>query len=73
MYLDLRKKIKSIYYNSNWKWAKWGENSAAPSNPSHPSFLRLFWIILSIRSEEVILFLVLLIYIKTHNRMEINL
>ena len=30
-------------------------------------------IILSIRSEEVLLFLVLLIHINTHNRMEINL
>ena len=33
----------------------------------------LFWIILSIRSEEDLLFLEFLIYIKTHNRMEINL
>ena len=41
--------------------------------PSHPSFLCLFWIILSIRAEEVLLFLVLLIHINTHNRMEINL
>ena len=39
-----------------------------------PSLLYLFWlIILSIRSEEVLLFLVLLIHINTHNRMEINL
>ena len=30
-------------------------------------------IILSIRSEEVMSFLVLLIHINTHNRMEINL
>ena len=30
-------------------------------------------IILSIRSEEVLLFLVLVIHINTHNRMEINL
>ena len=30
-------------------------------------------IILSIRSEEVLLFLVLLIHINTHNKMEINL
>ena len=29
--------------------------------------------ILSIRSEEVLLFLVLFIHINTHNRMEINL
>ena len=29
--------------------------------------------VLSIRSEEVPLFLVLLIHINTHNRMEINL
>ena len=43
------------------------------STPSHSSFLCLFWIILSIRSEEVLLFLVLLIHINTHNRMEINL
>ena len=30
-------------------------------------------IILSIRSEEVLLFFMLLIHINTHNRMEINL
>ena len=30
-------------------------------------------IILSIRSEEVLLFLVLLIHINSHNRMEMNL
>ena len=29
--------------------------------------------ILSVRSEEVLLFLMFLIYIKTHKRMEINL
>ena len=40
---------------------------------SHPPFLCLFWIILSIRSEEVLLILVLLIHINTHKRMEINL
>ena len=33
------------------------------STPSHPSFLCPFWIISSIRSEEVLLFLVFLIYI----------
>ena len=43
------------------------------STPSHPSFLCLFWIIVFIKSEEVLLFLVLLIHINTHNRMEINL
>ena len=32
-----------------------------------------FSFFLSIRSEEVLVFLVFLIYIKTHNRMEINL
>ena len=41
--------------------------------PSHPSFPCLFWIILSTRSEEVLLFLVFLIHINTHNWMEINL
>ena len=30
-------------------------------------------IILSIRSEEILLFLALLIHVNTHNRMEINL
>ena len=35
-----------------------GEEILHPSStPSHPSFLCLFWIILSIRSEEVLLFL----------------
>ena len=48
----------------NQKWAKWGENSSPLFYPSHPSFLSLFWIILSIRSEEVLLFLVFLIHIK---------
>ena len=38
-----------------------------------PSLSILSVIILSIRSEEVQLFLVLLIHINTHNRMEINL
>ena len=43
------------------------EKTLHPSSiPSHPSFLCLFWIILSIRSEEVLLiFFMFLIYIKT--------
>ena len=35
------------------------------------NFDYFIWIILSIRSEEVLLFLVFLIYIKTHNRMTV--
>ena len=50
------------------KW--WGNPSPPPTFP-HVSILTV--IILSIRSEEVLLFLVLLIHINTHNRMEINL
>ena len=50
------------------------ENTLHPSStPSHPFFLYLFWIILSIRFGEIQLFLLFLIYIKTHNWMEINL
>ena len=41
--------------------------------PPFPLVSILTVIILSIRSEEVLLFLVLLIHINTHNRMEINL
>ena len=54
---------------------KWGGNSSAlfyPLPPFPPVSI-LSVIILSIRSEEVLLFLVLLIHINTHNRMEINL
>ena len=59
----------------NRKWAKWGGNSSPlfyPLPPFPPVSI-LTVIILSIRSEEVLLFLVLLIHINTHNRMEINL
>ena len=41
--------------------------------PPFPPVSILAVFILSIGSEEVLLFLVLLIYINTHNRMEINL
>ena len=54
---------------------KWGGNSSSlfyPLPPFPPVSI-LSVIILSIRSEEVLLFLVLLIHINTHNRMEINL
>ena len=54
-----------------------GRNGGGKSSPLFyltPPFLPvLFRIILSIRSEEVLLFLVLLIHINNHNRMEINL
>ena len=54
---------------------KWGGNSSPLFYPlplfSPGSILTV--IILSISSEEVLLFLVLLIHINTHNRMEINL
>ena len=79
MYLEFKKLKKLIYNNSNLQFKKNGsglneEITLHPSStPSHPSFLCLFWIILSIRSEEVLLFLVFLIYIKTRNRMEIDL
>ena len=36
-------------------------------------YIYIYLFILSIKSEEVLLFLVFMIYIKTHNRMEINL
>ena len=54
---------------------KLGENSSPlfyPLPPLLPMSI-LTVIIFSIRSEEVRLFLVLLIHINTHNRMEINL
>ena len=59
----------------NRKWAKWGGNSSPLfySLPPFPPVSILTVIILSIRSEEVLLYLVLLIHINTHNRMEINL
>ena len=41
--------------------------------PPFPPVSILTVIILSIRSEEVLLFLVLLIHINIHNKMEINL
>ena len=71
---------KSIYIimiptgnNKNRKWVNGEENLPPSSTPSHPFLLCLFWlIILSIRSEEVLLFLVLLIHINTHKRIEMN-
>ena len=58
---------------TNQKWTN-GEETLHPSSTlSHPILSILTVIILSIRSEEVLLFLVLLIHINTHNRMEINL
>ena len=54
---------------------KWGGNSS-PLFYRLPPFLPvsiLTVIILSIRSEEVLLFLVLWIHINTHNRMGIDL
>ena len=60
MYLDFKNKKKITIIPTRkktpQKWAKWGENSSPLFYPSHPSFLCLFWIILSIRSEEVLLF-----------------
>ena len=41
--------------------------------PALPPVSILTVIILFLRSEEVLLFLVLLLHINTHNRMEINL
>ena len=53
----------------NRKWVKWGGNSSplfySPPPFSPVSIQTLF--ILSIRSEEALLFLVLLIHINTHN------
>ena len=54
---------------------KWGGNSSLlfyPLPPIPPVSI-LTVIIFSIRSEEDLLFLVLLIHINTHNMMEINL
>ena len=57
------------------KWAKWGGNSSPLFNhlPPFPPVSILAVFIISIGSKEVLLFLVLLIDINTHNRMEINL
>ena len=59
----------------NRKWAKWGGNSSPlfyQLSPFPPlSIMAVF--ILSTGSEEVVLFLVLLIHINTHNKMAINL
>ena len=44
-----------------------------PESGTFPHVSILTIIILSIRSEEVLLYLVFLIHINTHNRMEINL
>ena len=54
---------------------KRGGNSSRLYYPLQPFLFVsiLTVIILSIRSEEVLLFLVLLIHINTHNRMEIDL
>ena len=54
---------------------KWGRNSSPLFNsfPPFPRVSILTVIILSIRSEEVLLFLMLLIHINIHNRMEIKL
>ena len=59
----------------NQKGAKWGGNSSPLFYPLplFPSMSILTVIISSIGSEEVLLFLVLLIHINTHNRMKINL
>ena len=59
----------------NRKWTNGEETlhpSSTPSQPFPPVSI-LTVIILSIGSEEGLLFLVLLIHINTHNRMEINL
>ena len=59
----------------NRKWTN-GEETLHPlfyPLPPFPPVSILSVIILSIRSEEVLLFLVLLIHINTHKRMEINL
>ena len=64
-----------IKKKKNWTWVN-GEETLHPSSTLLPPFLPasiLSVIILSIRSEEVLLFLVLLIHINTHHRMEINL
>ena len=53
-----------------------GEETLPPLSYILPPFLPvsiLAKLIISIGSEEVLLFLVLLIHINTHNRMEINL
>ena len=54
---------------------KWGGNSSPLlyKLPPFPPMSILTIIILSIRSEEVLLFLVLLIHINTPDRMGINL
>ena len=54
---------------------KWGGDSSPLFYhlPPFPTVSILTVIILSIRSEEDLLFWVLLIHINTHNRMEINL
>ena len=60
----------------NRKWVNGGGNSSPPLFFPLPLFSPvsiLTVIILSLRSEEVLLFLVLLIHINTHKRMEINL
>ena len=57
---------------SGWNGVETLHHPFYPLQPFLPvSILNL--IILFIRSEEILLFLVLLIRINTHNRMEINL
>ena len=62
-------------YKKKLDVGKCGGNSSPLFNPLplFPPVSILTVIILSIRFEEVLLFLVLLIHINTHNRMEINL
>ena len=54
---------------------KWGGNSSPLFYPLplFPTVSILSVIISSIKSEEVLLFVVLFIHINTHNRMEIKL
>ena len=67
--------IQTSNKKKNRKWAN-EEETLHPlfySLPPFPPVSILTVIISSIGSEEVLLFLVLLIHINTHNRMEINL
>ena len=67
--------IPSSNKKINRKWANGGKTLHLFSThfPPFPPVSILTVIILSIGSEEVLLFLVLLIHINTHNGMEINL
>ena len=67
--------FQPLIKKENQKWAN-EEETLQPSStpfPSFPPVSILTVIIAFIRSEEVLLFLVLLIHINTHNGMEINL